>query len=254
MKLELINRLPMLLRQASGKAAAGSTDGTAESVQAQVLMRWRQLRRQFDSRLPNERRLIILALVAGAWFACDSTLITPGNERWHAARERLDKASQARDAMQAELQRKRDERARMIVQAEHERSAVKQRLADGQQELERQQSMMAPAREMRTLLEGLLAQHGGLRLERMQTLDAKEVKISSGASDVPAALLFNHGLQVSVSGSYMDLLSWLHSVETMPKRLMWDSLSLSTDETGKLTLTMVVHTFSPDRDALEMAP
>jgi hypothetical protein len=40
----------------------------------------------------------------------------------------------------------------------------------------------------------------------------------------------------------------------MPRKLLWDSMELTSDEQSRLTLSLQVHTFSPDRDALEIAP
>lgn len=241
----------MKLPALSSSSLKLSTDSWLPLVQA----RWRQARRQFDARLLNERRLIIVALGALVWFACDTFLITPGFAKLKAAKTREQTATVARDAMQAEINRKRVEMATRLVEAQREQTVLLKRLEEGQQDLERQQAMMAPAREMRALLEGLLAQNGQLRLRSMKTLPPTDVKFKvvegmEGATPV----LFSHGLEVSVSGSYMELVQWLRSVERLPRRLLWDSLSLASDEQAQLTLTLVVHTFSPDRDALEIAP
>lgn len=222
----------------------------------QVRPRWRQVRRQFDARLLNERRLLIIAALALVWFVSDSLLISPSLSLMKAARNRERTAVTATEAMQAELNRKRTELANQMLAAQREQEALRQRLEQGKEDLARQQSMLAPAREMRTLLEGLLAQNGQLRVKGMRTLAPKEVTFApvTGRDGAQPPLLFNHGLEVSVSGSYMELLQWLRSVESMPRRLLWDSLTLSADDHARLTLTLVVHTFSPDRDALEIAP
>ena len=81
----------------------------------QVLLRWRQVRRQFDARLLNERRLIIAALIALIAYLCDLTLITPAFEALKAARQREQNATMARDAMQTELNRKRVELANRLM-------------------------------------------------------------------------------------------------------------------------------------------
>lgn len=223
----------------------------------QIRPRWRQVRRQFDARLLNERRLLIIAALALVWFVSDSLLITPALSQMKAANNRERTASTATQAMQAELNRKRTELANQMLAAQREQEALRQRLEQGKEDLARQQSMLAPAREMRALLEGLLAQNGQLRVKGMRTLAPKEVNFAQtagGREGGPSPVLYNHGLEISVSGSYIELLQWLRSVETMPRRLLWDSLTLSADDHARLTLTLVVHTFSPDRDALEIAP
>lgn len=224
----------------------------------QALLRWRQLRRQFDGRLLNERRLLIAALIALIAYLCDLTLITPAFEALKAARQREQVATMARDAMQTELNRKRVELATRLMAAQKEQAELRKRLADGEQELARQQSMMAPARDMQNLLEGLLAQHGQLRLKAMRTQAPVEVQFNGaqGASAPAGAtpVLYSHGLEISVSGPYLDLVGWLRSIEQLPRRLLWSGMSLSVVDGAPPTLTLQVQTYSPDRDPLEIAP
>ena len=225
----------------------------------QVLLRWRQLRRQFDARQLNERRLLIVVVLAAIVYLCDLLLITPGFDKLKAARQRVQVATVARDAMQAELNRKRVELANQLMAAQREQAELRKRLAEGEQELARQRSMMAPARDMQNLMEGLLAQHGQLRLKAMRTQPPVEVRFNGGhggsaAQAGAAPALYSHGLEISVSGPYLDLLAWLRSVERLPRRLLWSGMTLSAPDGALPTLTLQVQTFSPDRDPLEIAP
>lgn len=261
--------LPGLKRATAAAGQAHASDGHAlpslpalnipglDKWAPQALLRWRQVRRQFDARLLNERRLIIAALIALIAYLCDMTLITPAFDALKAARQREQSATMARDAMQAELNRKRVELANRLMAAQKEQAELRKRLADGEQELARQQSMMAPARDMQNLLEGLLAQHGQLRLKAMRTLPAVEVQFNGakGASTPAAApVLYSHGLEISVSGPYLDLVAWLRSIEQLPRRLLWSGMTLSVADGAPPTLTLQVQTYSPDRDPLEIAP
>lgn len=227
----------------------------------QALLRWRHVRRQFDARQLNERRLIIVALIALIVYFCDLLLITPASEALKAARQRESTATVARDAMQAELNRKRLELAGRLLAAQKEQAELRKRLSDGEQELSRQQSMMAPARDMQNLLEGLLAQHGQLRLKAMRTLPPVEVQFNgaNGAKGASASLgaapvLYSHGLEITVSGPFLDLVGWLRGIEQLPRRLLWSGMTLNVADGGLPTLTLQVQTYSPDRDPLEIAP
>lgn len=260
------------LRPATAKAGAApaSDAAAAPSLPAlnipgmdkwapQALLRWRQVRRQFDARLLNERRLIIVALIGLIVYLCDLMLITPAFDALKAARQREQNATMARDAMQTELNRKRVELANRLMAAQKEQAELRKRLADGEQELARQQSMMAPARDMQNLLEGLLAQHGQLRLKAMRTLPPVEVQFNNGAKAASASaggapVLYSHGLEISVAGPYLDLVAWLRSIEQLPRRLLWSGMTLSVADGAPPLLTLQVQTYSPDRDPLEIAP
>jgi MSHA biogenesis protein MshJ len=220
-----------------------------------LAMRWRRARRMFDSRLLNERRLIICAALALVWFALDSALLTPSYKRFKEASGRSTTAVLARDALQAEIDRRHRDLKLQEEEARQEILRLQDKLEQGKRLLNEQKSMLAPAREMRLLMEGLLAQNVRLQLQSMKTLPPQEVKFTPIAGlELSQALLYRQGLQIVVAGSYSDVLSWLRSIESMPRKLLWDGMDLKSNADGRVTLTLMVHTFSPDRDPLEMAP
>ncbi|MBI2749358.1 MAG: hypothetical protein HYX43_08505 [Burkholderiales bacterium] len=220
-----------------------------------IQTRWRQGRRLFDARMLNERRLIIVAVVAFVWFLLDSALVTPSFQQFTQASKRNKAAVMARDALVAETQRRKQDMALKETEALQEISRIKERIERSKQALAQQQAMLIPAREMRSLLEGLLTQHGRLQVRLMRTMVPEEVKFAPipGVA-LSQALLYRQSMEVAVSGSFLEVLTWLRSVEALPRKLLWDGLTLKTDDRGAVTLTMVVHTFSPDRDALEISP
>jgi MSHA biogenesis protein MshJ len=220
-----------------------------------ITTRWRQGRRLFDSRLPNERRLIIVAALALSWFLLDTVFITPGYKAFQTAAIRSRSANVAHDAMQTEATRHKAAMSLKESEAVQEVQRIRERIERSKQALAQQQAMLAPAREVRALMEGLLAQNGQLRLRLMRSLPPEEVKFTPMPGiDVSQTMLYKQSMEVSVEGSFMELLTWLRSVEAMPRKLLWDGLVLKTLEPGRLTLTLTVHTFSPDRDALEISP
>ena len=217
--------------------------------------RWRQGRRMFDSRLLNERRLIIVALVALSWFLFDSTLVTPSFKQFHAAVERNKAAKLARDTLQNEVEKHKRERAIKEIEAKAETTRIKARIEQSKQAIAEQQAMLAPAREMHSLLDGLLNQGTRLQLRSMRTMPPEEVKFTPipGVA-ISQALLYRQGIELSVSGSFLEVLVWLRAIETMPRKLLWDGLTMKADGDGVVTLSMIVHTYSPDKDPLEIAP
>jgi len=232
-----------------------STNTTIQTLIALLMTRWRQGRRLFDSRLLNERRLIIVAVAGFVWFVVDSTLVTPSFKQFHIAVERYKAANLARDALQGEVERHQRDRLLKEAEAHKEVQALKERIERGKQAIAEQQSMLAPASQMRNLLDGLLNQGVRLQLRSMRTMPPEEVKFTpiSGVA-LTQALLYRQGIELSVSGSFLETLGWLRSVEAMPRKLLWDGLTMKVGDDGVVTLSMLVHTYSPDRDALEMAP
>lgn len=220
-----------------------------------IQTRWRQGRRLFDARLLNERRLIIVAVVALIWFVLDSTLVTPAFKQFAEATKRNKAANADRDALVLETQRRKQDMALKEVEATQEIARIKERIERSKQALAQQQAMLISAREMRSLLEGLLVQNGRLQLDVMRTLPPEDVKFAPvpGVA-LSQSMLYRQSMEVGVSGSFIEVLTWLRSVEALPRKLLWDGLTLKTNDRGAVSLNLRVHTFSPDRDALEISP
>lgn len=228
--------------------------GSLKALVPLMMTRWRQTRRKFDARALNERRLIICAVVALVGFVLDATLITPSFKQFKTAVSRSKSAEMARDSLQQALQKRQQDMALEEIEAKKEIERITQALERGKKALDAQQGMLAPAREMRALLEAMLEQNGRLQLRSMRTLPPEEVKFApvSGLA-ISQALLYKQSLEIAVQGSFIETLTWLRSVETMPRKLLWDGLTMKAEE-GLVTLQLRVHTFSPDRDALEIVP
>lgn len=218
------------------------------------MMHWRRVRRAFDARLMTERRLLIVAAACVIWFLLDTVWVTPAYQHLNKASKRKSEATTSRQMLSTQQQQLAQAMAMQKQDAQKELTLVRERLAKGQQELERAQSQMAPAREMRQLLDAMLARHGQLKLRSMRTLPPTEVRLGGTEALAGGAPLYSHGLELVVEGSFHELLTWLRSVEAMPRRLIWQSMKLSSDEQSRLTLTLQVHTLSPDKEPLEIAP
>ncbi len=220
------------------------------SSQLMVLsMNWRRVRRKFDARMLTERRLIILAAVCVTWLIMDAIWVTPAYQRLKKNLE-LQKVTHAQQAMATEqsktlMQTLREQQLKAIA----ELNEIRQRFAKQEAEMVGVQSQMAPAREMRQLLDALLAKHGQLRVLSMKTMPPQEVH-PQGSSET---VLFKHGISLEVGGQFQDLVAWLQSAENMPRHLIWQSMELSPHAQTQLILKVQVYTLSPDRDALEIA-
>lgn len=217
----------------------------------------RHARRVFDARLPNERRLIIIAVLALIWLIFDSIWLTPGFKQLQDARKQTQVEVAALQTMEAELQRRTLDHIQQQRQAEQEIRQIQNRLASGQAELERQQALLVPAKEMADLLRGMLEQNTQLRLISMRTIPPQELALTENAISVGMGLpsvLYRHRIEMTVSGPYVGLWRWLQDIENMPRKMMWDKLSMQVTAPAPPQLTISVHTYSPDRDALEIAP
>lgn len=122
-----------------------------------------------------------------------------------------------------------------------------------------QQSLVPPAK-VANLLEDLLKRNGNLKLMSMTTLPVSPlIKDSAEAGKTPAkpnadnrALLFKHGVSLTVTGSYADMLAYLAALEALPWQMYWSGVFLNVDEYPQASLTLTVFTLSQDKTWLSL--
>jgi len=72
------------------------------------------------------------------------------------------------------------------------------------------------------------------------------------AADAQAPTLYRHGVQLTVEGSYADLLTYVQALEAMPQRMLWGDVSFKVEQYPRAALTLQLYTISRDRHWLEI--
>ena len=130
--------------------------------------------------------------------------------------------------------------------------------------LNRKQGMVQPQRIV-PLLQQMLAGHPGLKVVGMKTLPVSGLRDgqfdqstppASGAAAPPSnqapAILYRHGVEVVVEGSYADLLGYMATLEKVTPRLIWGSARLSVIKHPETSLTLTVYTLSLDETWVQL--
>ncbi len=71
-------------------------------------------------------------------------------------------------------------------------------------------------------------------------------------SSAPTPTLYRHGVELELEGGFSDLLSYLRTVEALPQRVLWGSVSLKVEQHPRSVLTLRVYTLSRDAHWLEL--
>ncbi|RZL09016.1 MAG: hypothetical protein EOP40_11240 [Rubrivivax sp.] len=220
----------------------------------QALQRWRRGKRSFDNRALKERRLIVIAALAVLWLLFDTVWLTPAYKALASAKTSLGAAQRELQALQ-ELQSSRlADVQRQTTTVQSDLASVRRRLQDNKVAFGDAEQALVPARQMRELLVGLLAEQQRLQLVSMRTLPRQTVKLPDAAGAGQSGLLYRHGLEIKVAGSFHELLNWLLSIEALPRKLLWDTLKLEVDDKARLTLTVSLQTLSHDAEPMEISP
>jgi MSHA biogenesis protein MshJ len=126
-----------------------------------------------------------------------------------------------------------------------------------------QNGLVAPER-IAPLLETILKSNGKLQLVSMKTLPvgpvsegaatskAEPVAAAAPAAVPPIALLYRHGVELSVRGNYLDMVNYMDALEAMPTQLFWGRAELQVEEYPDARLTLTLYTLSLDRKWIKL--
>jgi MSHA biogenesis protein MshJ len=225
------------------------------SALTELSRRWAALATAFDARAPRERVLLFVAVLAVLLLAADALWLSPAFADWKAARERRIVAEQSLQSVNHEIAQAGAQARERMRALQDEARALRERLRQGAGDLRDAEHRLVAARDMVPLLEQLLARHGRLEVRAMTLLPRVELgatgrEATAAADHAPA--LYRHGVELTVEGSYSDLLAYLQALQALPQQLLWGGMQLSVDAHPRIALTLRLHTLGLDRNWLEL--
>ena len=118
--------------------------------------------------------------------------------------------------------------------------------------------------QMTQVLRDWLGRNPHLSLVSIKTLSVSPLTQASKAVDAASKSdtkpkqpttdlgLYKHGVEISVEGSYPDLVAYLAELEQLPWRMYWGGVHLSTQTYPISRLTLTVYTLSLDKTWLSV--
>ncbi len=117
--------------------------------------------------------------------------------------------------------------------------------------------------QMKAVIEEMLARNRAVQLVAMKTLPSStiaEARAEGGKVEAPKPaarpqaqasapgerLIYRHGIEVTVSGTYLDLLRYVADLEHLRTQLYWSSLEIDATRYPRHTMKIVVYTLSLD--------
>jgi len=136
--------------------------------------------------------------------------------------------------------------------------AVRKQLAGIESQISAEERKFTAPAQMRKVVEELLARNRAIQLVAMKSLPTTsiaEAQVQAQAGSKPAPvkpsaaerLIFRHGIEITVSGPYLDLLAYLSDLERLPTQLYWSSLDIDASRYPRHTMRLTVYTLSLDR-------
>ncbi len=127
-----------------------------------------------------------------------------------------------------------------------------------------QQGLVAPER-VAPLLESILRANGRLKMVSVRTLPVEPLSAVGAKKDHAAAqtaaepaktakreLLFRHGVELTVRGSYLDMIDYMAALEALPTQLFWGRAQLEVEDYPSVRLTLTLYTLSLDEKWMKL--
>jgi MSHA biogenesis protein MshJ len=218
---------------------------------------WSRLAERFNKLQERERLMVFLAgivVIVGIGFLL---AIDGGLTRQKVLKDDVARQQQELDQLQAQ----NVELARTLAQDPD--AASRQRIEQLRAELSSyesellgvQQGLVAPERMVR-VLEGMLAGDNRVRLVSLKTLPVSSLvepavgpdgATPAGAAADEKKLVYKHGIELTVEGSYPDLVEYQTRLEKLPWRMFWARSRLDAADYPRVRLTLTLYTLSLDK-------
>ena len=221
--------------------------------------RWQVLADRVDALTLRERALIFLAIAIALVVLVNLFLIDPLLTRNKNLQQRIVQEEQETSVMQTQIN------SMILASSTDPDAALKTRLAElraqsqhSAETLEDIQSGLVPPQRIPALLQDLLRQNRSVTLVSMKTLPVETLTVpaapAANAAPVtagqpppaPVNLVYKHGVEITVQGSYLDLLHYLNSIEGLPWHMLWGTADVDGEKYPTVTLTLRLYTLSLD--------
>ena len=139
-------------------------------------------------------------------------------------------------------------------------AAMNQKLEQSRAALQSVQQSLVPPEKMARLLEDVLTQNRHLKLVSLKTLPVSGVLEMISDTVAPQTtekkqagpVIFKHGVEITVAGSYAELTQYLETMEKLPWRMIWGKAEMRVEEYPLVTLSITLYTLSMDKTWLSV--
>lgn len=212
---------------------------------------WGKISEKVLAMSQRERLMVLGAMLAVVWALFDALLLTPVLKKQQLYRQEV--AAKQDEVAKLQLQQvsiisagQMDPDAGTKVRLKN----LQQKVAKMDSELQVMQKELISPERMPTVLESVLQKDPRVKLTALATLPVSG--LMDGMADarnaaVPAFGIYKHGFEVTLEGSYVDLMRYVTTLESSPWHLLWGNISLQAGTYPKSTLKLTLYTLSLDK-------
>lgn len=247
-------------------------------MKQQFLQQWIKLSTKLDALTLRERAMVFVAATGAILFLLYTLAVEPMLTRQKVLLAQIKQQQNQVAGIDLEITAKAqgfnlDPDAQERARLQSTRAEI-DRISAGL--LAVQKGLVAPEK-IAPLLENLLRGHGKLRLMALKTLPVTGMNetlapaVQTAPSAAPAAvaptaanqptppappkareLLYRHGVEIVLQGSYLDMVTYMDALEALPVQLFWGKASLDAQEYPNSRLTLTLYTLSLDQKWMKL--
>ncbi len=204
---------------------------------------------RLDAMSLRERVLIFLAAAVVIVAIADSALFDPISRRQKVNSQRIHQQEDEIRTMQGQVQAYAQARTGDDANAKRQRlEKRKLELAALDRELAGRRSELVPPERMAKMLHEIVKRNPDIELVSLRSLPASGLAQSLTAILGSGGLaLYRHGIEITVSGSYLKMLAYVGQLERLPAKIMWGNMELQAGAYPAVTLKITLYTLSPEK-------
>jgi MSHA biogenesis protein MshJ len=247
-------------------------------MKQQLLQQWIKLSTKLDAMTLRERAMVFAAVVAAVLFLLYTVSVEPLLNKQKTLRLQVKQQQNQISGIDSEIAAMAQG---FVVDPD---AATREKLKAVRHEIDTtseglmavQKGLVAPDK-IAPLLDHLLRGNGKLKLMSMKTLPvaglneamqpsvaapaagAGVAAVAAGATGQPAApqpkpreLLYRHGVEIVLQGSYVDMVSYMEALESLPVQLFWGKAKLDAQQYPNSRLTLTLYTLSLDQKWMKL--
>jgi len=206
----------------------------------------------------RERALIFVAAAFLVVSLIDSLLLNPLLQEQKRLSAQVIQQQEKMKEIQAQLAALLQAKQADASSPQRERiQQLRQQIADGDVYLKDRRDKLVPPERMAALMGQMLKRNGRLQLVAMDTLPVTLFNEQPADAAIDQTVeqerqMYKHGVQITMRGSYADLVQYLTALEKLPTRMFWGKAKLSVVQYPTSELTLTLYTLSLDKTWLQV--
>lgn len=209
---------------------------------------WAELEQRF-SRLTRRERGILFAGGLALLLIVGFSLVDSSIGRQRALVEEIDKARASASMASAQVEtitRQLAENPDARAQARVAQLAEEARKLDAQ--MAGIKRNLVPPQQMAQILQKMLNRNARVKLVRLKTLPVSYLTELEHPDE--SANVYKHGMELTLQGRYLDVLSYLDELESLPWQMFWAKAQMDASGYPAVRMTVTVYTLSLDKEWL----